>query len=285
MAMTHPRLSRTDVREFIDIVVASEPDDTAVKGFLVGKEIDESGFANRKLEAAVRSLVDDCGSDRDSVLEAVEARHCGAVHVAIERFSDEALGDEEFWSYLAVRYFWRFISYRQASAWRSAQGEPPDPDEPESEKAKLERYIRGHDHYQIPLRLYLRAQAVGDGDDYTLTDIDGGGTDFWRSQVLGVRTGAYPPLARSVARAQSIAQLNVEEQRPPGRRVNRLRANLDFVLHDDAEAAAAINGLWIVTGDDAAKAKVKAEVKKSKKASKTPTRKPAKKKQSTKQSK
>ena len=117
MAMTHPRLSRTDVREFIDIVVASEPDDTAVKGFLVGKEIDESGFANRQLEAAVRSLVDDCGSDRDSVLEAVEARHCGAVHVAIERFSDEALGDEEFWSYLAVRYFWRFISYRQASAW------------------------------------------------------------------------------------------------------------------------------------------------------------------------
>jgi len=270
--MTHPRLSRNDVREFIDTVVINDPDDTAVKGFLIGKEIDDSKFTNRPLDAAVASLLDDCKDQRNSALEVIEARHSGNVYVAIERFGDEALGDEEFWSYLAVRYFWRFISYRQASAWRSAQGEPSDPEEPESEKAKLERYLRGHDHYQIPLRMYLRAQAVRDGDDYALTDIDGGGTDFWRSQVLGVRTGAYPSLARSVARAQSLAQLNVEDQRPPGRRVNRLRANLDFILHGDAEAAAAIDGLWMVTDDDAARA----GVKKTEKASKAAARKSAK---------
>ncbi|MFZ4720844.1 MAG: hypothetical protein ACOYMR_15570, partial [Ilumatobacteraceae bacterium] len=157
---------------------------------------------------------------------------------------------EEFWSFLAVRYFWEFISLRQNAAWKKTQGEAVDADIGDSDKEKLERYIRGKDHYQLPLRMYLRAQAVDDEGDHSLTEINGGGTDFWRSQVLGVRTASYPALARSVARAQDAAGLNVDEQRRPGRRVNRLRVNIEFFMHTDDEAEAIITPLWVVTPQD-----------------------------------
>jgi hypothetical protein len=250
MQRTHPRLDHGAVREFVDTVVSRSPDESAVRGFLLQKNIDETGWKNKHLESAVAALVLDCGPLRNSELEPIEAKHSGAVYEAVSQFDDEALGDEDFWSYLAVRYFWHFISYRQEAAWRSAQGEAADPDAPDSEKAKLERYIIGKDHYQLPLRMYLRAQAVGDGDDFSLTGIEEGGTDFWRSQILGVRTSWYPSLARSVVRAQRESKLNVDEQRPSGRRINRQRANFDFILHTDDEAAAAIAGLWALTDDD-----------------------------------
>jgi hypothetical protein len=250
MTSTHPRLDHSSVREFVDTVVSQAPDEGAVQGFLLHKNIDDVGWRNRHLEQAVAALLLDCGVLRNKDLEPIEAKHCGAVYEAISRFDDEALGDENFWSYLAVRYFWEFISYRQEAAWRSAQGEAADPNQPDSEKAKLERYIIGKDHYQLPLRMYLRAQAVGDGDDFSLTGIEEGGTDFWRSQILGVRTSWYPSLARSVVRAQRESKLNVDEQRPSGRRINRQRANFDFILHTDDEAAVAIAGLWALTDGD-----------------------------------
>jgi hypothetical protein len=261
MEATYPRLTQADVREFIETVVRSDPSDMAVLGFLNRRGLDDPKFANARLTEVVTSLLADCGQERNKALEPVEAKHCGPVHRALSLFPDEALGDEQFWSWLAVRHFWRFISYRQENAWRKARGEPADPNAPHSEAAKLERYIRGADHYQIPLRLYLRAEAVRNGDDYALTSIDGGGTDFWRSQILGVRTSAYPPLARAVARAQSIAKLNVDDQRPPGRRVNRLRVNIDFILHDDDESDDAIEPLWLVTETDFEKKSAKRAAK------------------------
>ena len=250
MATNYPRLEHNDVRDFISSIAESDPDIGSVKLFLQQKEVDESKFLNRDLEQATAALIRDCEGRRNKALEPVEAKFCGPVYRAIEQFPDEALGDEAFWSYLSVRYFWQFISYRQQNAWLNAQGETPDPDAPDSEKAKLERYIRGKDHYQIPLRMYLRAQSVKDGDDFSLTDIEAGGTDFWRSQILGVLTAAYPPLARSVVRAQELRKLSVEQQRPPGRRVNRLRVNIDFILHDEADAAKAIEGLWELKDED-----------------------------------
>jgi hypothetical protein len=277
MRRNHPRLDRDAIREFVDSVVSKSPDDSAVSGFLLHKDVDETGWTNKSLQRAVEALLKDCGPIRNSDLEPVEALHSGPVYEAINEFDDEALGDEAFWSYLAVRYFWRFISYRQEAAWLAAQGEPSNPDMPDSEREKLERYLIGKDHYQLPLRMYLRAQAVGAEGDYSLTDIDGGGTDFWRSQVLAVRTSWYPPLARSVVRAQRRTQLNVEEQRPSGSRVNRHRANYEFVLHDDDEAAAAIDGLWALTLKDELELAEKKSKKKATKtaAKKTPTKKAA----------
>ena len=278
-ANRYPILSHSGVSDFVDIVVRGAPDDEAVRGFLLQRGVKEAGFENEELDDVVAGLLKACGSLLNSELEPTEGKFCGPVYQAIERFNDEALGDEDFWSYLAVRYFWRFISLRQNNAWLDVQGKSGHEDEGDREKVKLERYIRGRDHYQIPLRMYLRAQAIRDGEDFNLAAIEGGSTDFWRSQVLGVRTSAYPPLARTVARSQEAMQLDIEGQRPAGRRVNRLRANVDFVLHDDGDAAAAISGLWLVTEEDLAKAAAKKSVtKRGTAAKKAPAKKvPAKK--------
>jgi hypothetical protein len=249
-----PRLSNADVRLFIEHVVRESPDEHAVLRFLAGKGLSDPLPLPKELVAAVTHLTTACGAARNSDLEPIEATHSGPVFRAIENsFSDEAIGEVEFWNYLAVRYFWKFISYRQENAWKSAQGVSVDPSADADDRAKLERYFLGKDHYQIPLRMYLRAQAVRDGDGFELTDIPGGSTDFWRSQILGVKTAAYPPVARTVARRQAAEQLNIEQQRPAGRRVNRLRANIDFVLHTDSDAASVIDELWtVLPGDPAA---------------------------------
>jgi hypothetical protein len=262
--LNHPRLTNSDIKEFIDTVVRGGADDHAVRRFLDAKQLDESKHTNAALERAVTALIDDCGTLRNSDLESVEARHCGPVFTAIEdHFGDAELGDVQFWSYLAVRHFWRFVSYRQEETWLKARGEATGTGQSEPDNAPLERYLIGKDHYHLPLRMYLRAQAVRDGGSFELADIHGGSTDFWRSQVLAVRTALFPPLARTVARLQNNAKLNIEQQRPAGRRVNRKRANIDFVLHDDSEAAEVIEELWVVTEQDRQSADVKRQEKKA----------------------
>jgi hypothetical protein len=91
--------------------------------------------------------------------------------------------------------------------------------------------------------MYLRGQAIRKGEDYSLATVEG--TDFWRSQVLGVRTSVYPPLARSVVSRQSDKQLSVNDQRPPGRKVNRLRANIEFALLNDEETMELVESIWV----------------------------------------
>lgn len=263
---SYPRLSHADVQEFIDNVVRTGGDAHSVQHFCTVKQPEHAAKTDRTLLKVVEELLSDCGALRNSALEEVEARHCGPVFSAIDRqFGDEAIGDVEFWNYLAVRYFWEFVRFRQENAWLRAQGSPPSTadDDPDTEGAKLERYLHGKDHYQLPLRMYLRAQAVRDGDSFALADITGGSTDFWRSQVLGVRTAQFPPVARTVARLQAAAELNIEEQRPAGRRVNRLRANIDFTLHADDEAADVLTDLWRVTEDDRLRMIEKAATKKA----------------------
>ncbi len=263
MSFEHPRLEPAQVRDFIDKVVSrGSINEDAVRGFLVRLgvgEIEEAAAIDR----VVRDIVDDCGTLVGQALEPVEARHCRAVFDVLDPIPPSALGDVAFWSFLAVRHFWPFIARRQHAAWTAVRGQPGNPDEPQSERQKLERYVIGKDHYQLPLRMYLRAQAVRDVDDFSLTEIDGGGTDFWRSQVLGVRTSLYPSVARSVARAQADQQLDIDGQRPPGRRVNRLRANIEFIDYSDNEAMSLIEPLWLVTDEDRAAAEAKRKAKKA----------------------
>lgn len=246
----YPRLGQPDVREFVTRVVQHHLDAGKVKQFLAGKGADDVLVPLPELESLVEEIIAACGTQNDMALEPVEAKFCGRVHQVLDGLPDEALGDSEFWSYLAVRYFWRFIARRQHAAWVKVLGEDVDEESAESEGVKLERYLVGKDHYQIPLRMYLRGQAIRDAADYVLSEIEGGSTDFWRSQVLGVRTSAYPPLARALVNVQSEARLNVEEQRPSGRRLNRLRANIDFTLHSQDEALPIVRDLWGVTDDD-----------------------------------
>jgi hypothetical protein len=81
--------------------------------------------------------------------------------------------------------------------------------------------------------MYLRAQAIGDGDDYALAGALPRSADFWRSHVLRVKTGTAPPLARSFARLQKDKAMVSEEIRPFARRMNRLWSNVVFHIWDD----------------------------------------------------
>lgn len=246
----YPRLSPADVREFVLTLSQDEIDETLVKTFLESKGIDVRDNHDAALDRLVVELVVACGDLNDKKLEAVEAQYAGPVHVILDAYPDEQLGDSQFWSFLAVCYFWPFIKRRQSAAWLKVTGLAVDEETPESENQKLERYIVGKDHYQIPLRMYLRAQSVRFGNDYSLAHAEGAGTDFWRSQILGVRTAAYPPLARAVATVQTELQLGVEEHRPSGRRLNRLRANVEFYSYSSSEAEPVVRGLWQLTDAD-----------------------------------
>lgn len=267
----HPVLDDDQVRQFISTLAARPCTDDTVQGFLRSIGVATLGPSGKAIDELVDQMVTACATDTDRALEPVEAKYSGPVFSALDALPDRALGDHRFWSYLAVAHFWKFISRRQRAAWEAASGEPANPDAPESERQKLERYLIGKDHYHLPLRMYLRGQAIAKDDDFALADINGGGTDFWRSQVLGVRTAHYPPLARAVAKAQHREQLDIEHQRPAGRRVNRLRVNIEFFLHDEQQASECVDPVWRTLPEDevalttkkTAKARTKAATKKS----------------------
>lgn len=243
MTIDYPRMTRSDVRDFVDTVVRPGATADTVEAFFVRNEFAPVSPEEKRIVELVRSMVLACGVGTDVRTEPIEAEYSGEVHTLLDTWPDEAIGDERFWTYLSARFFWEFVKIRQASAWSAAVGEPSNLSLPDSEKQKLERYFVGRDHYQLPLRMYLRGQAIRDGRDYSLALVEG--TDFWRSQILGVRTSAYPPLARSVVTAQKMVGLNVKEQRPPGTQVNRLRANIEFARLDEAECDALVKPIWV----------------------------------------
>jgi hypothetical protein len=251
------------VRNFVDTVVQSGVSEDSVRAFFVHKEFPPVTPRERLVQDLVSRIVQELSGETGEKAESAEAQFSGEVFQILDSMDDAALGDEAFWSYLAVRFFWPFIFLRQQAAWLAAAGMPVNSDEPDHEKQKLERYLIGKDHYQIPLRMYLRAQSIRHVDDYSLANVPG--TDFWRSQVLGVRTSVYPPLARSVARNQLEKAIKVELQRPLGRRVNRLRANIEFAQISESEADEIVSKIWQISDED-----VKALSEKKAKAVKKP---------------
>ena len=264
--MNHPRLSVSEVRDFIDTVVSNQISDDAVSAFFQRKEMPSVTEREESIVRLVAEMMVVAAGDIDEKLEKVEAAFSGRVHSLLDEFEDAALGDVDFWSYVAVRFFWPFIHARQRASWLAAEGQPNDSDRPDEEKLKLERYLTGKDHYQIPLRMYLRGQSIKDDLDYSLAEVPG--TDFWRSQILGVRTSHYPSLARVVVRTQKERDLNVNQQRPPGRRINRLRSNIEFARRSEADNENLVSDLWVVTeADEKASAMKKAAKKTAKKSS------------------
>lgn len=257
--MRHPRLTVFEVRDFVDAVVANRVSEDAVSGFFQRKEMPAPTDLERAVIDLVSEMMAATAGQVDEKVEKIEAAYSGRVHSLLDEFDDVALGDVDFWSYLAIRFFWPFIHARQRASWLAAEGQPGDLDRPEDEKLKLERYLIGKDHYQIPLRMYLRGQSIKDDHDYSLAEVPG--TDFWRSQILGVRTSHYPRLARVVVRTQMERDLNVSEQRPPGRRINRLRSNIEFAQRSEVDNENLVADLWVVTEADEKASLMKKAVK------------------------
>jgi hypothetical protein len=134
----------------------------------------------------------------------------------------EVLDDPTFWSYLAAGPLWFFVRWRE---------------EPRARKRDVyHEYLDGRvNHACVPLRMYLRAAAVRDSD---LASQIPRGTDFWRSHVIRVKTGAKPELARSVAEQQKGARMKVDPLREYAKRINRRWSNQVIHLLDDADCRA-----------------------------------------------
>ena len=182
------------------------------------REVDYAPIADAAV--SIRRRLAEVGEVKDR--DAVEGWACGLVSAALGDVPVDVLDDEEFWSYLAVRYFWEFILWREASALT---------------EGNVHKYFNGAGGADsIPLRLHLRAQAVRVEDrGHELASAVAQGTDFWRSHVLRVRLGRARPLARALATIQRDERMSTKVLRQVARRINRLWSNIVLYEYDETE--------------------------------------------------
>ena len=170
--------------------------------------------------------------------EAFEGRFAGDVHRTLRNLPIEALDDPGFWRYLSLVDFWWFVKVREA---------------PAIGRGNVMTYVDGGKEC-VPFRMFLRAQAIRQEDDYSLAGALPKAADFWRSHVLRVKTGTAPPLARSFARLQVEKAMVSDDIRPFARRINRLWSNIVFQEWDDDDCDRLLADLYdeMQGGQDAA---------------------------------
>lgn len=148
-------------------------------------------------------------------VEVFEGRLTAAIHPVLATMPAEALEDEGFWRYLALSRFWWFIEWREAAPL---------------ERGNVATYVDGRQPAEsIPLRLFIRGQAVDDDGEYGRGFALSKSADFWRSHVLRVRTGTCPVLTRALVDFQRSRRLPAGEMRELAKLINRAWSNL--VLH------------------------------------------------------
>lgn len=229
--MRYPTIQRTKADELARRLSAGENPaiSTAISWVGTGEDVDLD-----PLNEATKMMQERCGelmgADPDVSPEELEGLLVGDLHLALRDMPIEALDDPGFWRFVSLDKMWWFISMRES--------------QPISRGNHL-TYIDGLKPSEcVPLRMFLRAQAVQDGDDYSLAASMKRAADFWRSHIIRVRTGAAPPLARSFTRLQKDVRMPTAELRPFARRVNRLWTNVVMERLDDSEADEVMRSLY-----------------------------------------
>ena len=160
-------------------------------------------------------------ADKDSVEGAI----CGDVYEALIDLPFDVLDDPEFWQFLAVKYFSRFILWRESKAALT--------DTPE----QLMTYFSGNRNFEmIPLRLYLRGAISKVGSSYALADLLETSTDFWRSHIIRVTTGTARNLAQELVRHQNQEQMNTGKLREFAKLLNRQWTNVELYYLEQGES-------------------------------------------------
>jgi hypothetical protein len=149
---------------------------------------------------------------------------------ALGQVPPEILDDRGFWRFVALRYFWEFIAWREEGPFS---------------KGNFMKYVHAGTNTESVLpRMFLRARAVGGNPHASLAAAIPKGTDFWRSHVLRVRTGSAPPVTRAFVTKQTEDRLMTDSLRQAARRLNRTWANIILYVYDDANASNLIDSLW-----------------------------------------
>jgi hypothetical protein len=216
--------------ELTEVVSSRHPDRVLEVVNQVARSIaSHGGGGDRELDlAAVERVAADLDARIANEAASIDPYHVegavsGAIYDALSDVPTEVLDDERFWSYLAARYFWRFILWREEKALQ---------------RGNIATYFKGSKRVEsIPLRMYLRAQSVVCEDgSHDLGDAVDRGTDFWRSHVLRVRIGRARGLARSLAALQRDDRMSTKVLRQVAKRVNRLWANVMLYEYDESSA-------------------------------------------------
>lgn len=175
-------------------------------------------------ERIIRQSRDWADSDKDRF----EGKVSPILRRALADVPPDVLDDRGFWRFLALRYFWDFIAWREEGPFA---------------RGNYLKYVDAATNTESVLpRMYLRAGAVADNED--LASAVPKGTDFWRSHVLRVRTGSAPPLTRAFVARQAEHRLQTDALRAIARRLNRTWANIVLHTYDEGEASDLIEAIW-----------------------------------------
>jgi hypothetical protein len=227
--MRYPILTRSKTEVLARRRVAGEEPNWELERDWVGsgQEVDLSDL--REFLEAAREVVEQAAADGEPLSpESVEGGIAGDVHRALRDLPIETLDDPGFWRYLSLVDFWWFVALREAPAIK---------------RGNVMTYVDGGKEC-VPFRMFVRAQAIRDGDDYSLAGALPKSADFWRSHVLRVKTGTAPPLARAFARLQADKKMVSDDVRPYAKRINRLWTNVVFHDWNDDEADQLLKGMY-----------------------------------------
>lgn len=222
----HPSLASETIVEKLEALIDGSIADLAEESSKVGDGpmIDLAALleAIREIEdalAARKASSDYADLDDDQFEGAMASR----LYEALADFDVEVLDDPGFWAYLAAGPMWFFVRWREDPNTRKREG--------------YHDYLDGRvNHACVPLRMFLRAQAIERDGDTALAAAVPKGTDFWRSHVIRVKTGAKPELARAVATEQAGPdRMTVGPLREYAKRINRRWSNQVLYLLDDDE--------------------------------------------------
>ena len=228
--MRYPVLTRSRTEALAHSLVAGSTDPNwELERVWVGSgaEVDLRRL-DEALDAMRQAFEGRAPKDPLSSPEGFEGQFAGMIHRELRDMPIEALDDPGFWRYLSLVHFWWFVSVREA---------------PAIERGNVMTYVDGGTEC-VPFRMFLRAQAVRDGEDYSLAGALPKSADFWRSHVLRVKTGSAPPLARSFARLQVEKRMVSDDVRPFARRINRLWSNIVFQDWDESDCDELLGELY-----------------------------------------
>ena len=224
--MTYPTLSVTACSEIAQqrLDGLDPPVDPRVDWLGTGPTISLA-----EIESTAASLTDETHEWTDPDRDRLEGRASAQLYAGLRELPSEVLDDRGFWRFLAIRYFWPFIVWREVKPFA---------------KGTHLKYLDARSNTETVLtRMYLRAQSVDDVTGAITASITQA-TDFWRSHVVRVRTGTAVPLARAFARRQADERLTTDPLRATARKINRTWSNVVLDLYDDEEAAAIVTGAW-----------------------------------------
>jgi hypothetical protein len=222
----HPSLSSEAILEKLDDLIDGSIPDLANESANVGEGpmidlpalLARIGEINVALDARKGGTAyEDLDDDQ------FEGEMATLLYDALSTYPVEVLDDPGFWAYLAAGPLWFFVRWRENPSKRKREG--------------YYDYLDGRvNHACVPLRMFLRAQAVHKDGDTSLAAAVERGVDFWRSHIIRVRTGAKRELAHAVAKEQTDDHMTRDPLREYAKRINRRWSNQVLYLLDEDES-------------------------------------------------